>query len=114
MNTVNESLVQQEQERRRAAEEAARRDTAGTMKWGRILRYLGWACGLVPVIGIAGVAIFLVLSVFFFAYAKTKGNTEGLKQMFFSIGSLFGAFILWLIVNFVVLAMFGVGAGWFH
>ena len=34
--------------------------------------------------------------------------------MFFSIGSLFGAFILWLIVNFVVLAMFGVGAGWFH
>ena len=52
MNQLNESDVQNALQQRLVREEAGRRATDGLMRTARTLRWIGWGCALVPIVGI--------------------------------------------------------------
>ncbi|HGK7303826.1 TPA: hypothetical protein ACJ509_001693 [Stenotrophomonas maltophilia] len=107
MNPVPENDVQQALNERRVRDEAARRSTDGAMRTARTLRWVGWACALVPVIGIFGVMFFVLGAFICFMYAHSKGNPDGLKNALLSLASAVVAGLVWLLVNLVVLGLFG-------
>ncbi|MGE8247931.1 MAG: hypothetical protein ACN6PO_01785 [Stenotrophomonas bentonitica] len=107
MNQLNESDVQDALQQRLVREEAGRRATDGLMRTARTLRWIGWGCALVPIVGIFGVVLFLLSTILCFAYAQSKGNPDGIKQLLITLASLFAAGIVWVLVNLTVLGLFG-------
>lgn len=107
MNQLNESDVQDALQQRLVREEAGRRATDGLMRTARTLRWIGWGCALVPIVGIVGVVLFLLSTILCFAYAQSKGNPDGIKQLLITLASLFAAGIVWVLVNLTVLCLFG-------
>ena len=107
MNQLNESDVRTALQQRLVREEAGRRATEGLMRTARTLRWIGWVCALVPIIGIVGVVLFLLSTILCFAYAQSKGNPDGIKQLLITLASLFAAGIVWVLVNLTVLGLFG-------
>lgn len=111
MHSFDEDAIRLERERRLVQQEAARRDTASTLATARSLRYIGWACALLPVVGILGVALFMLIAFVSCIYAHSKGSPDAIRELLMTLLHGGGAGLLWLVVNVVALAVFGASLG---
>ncbi len=105
---VNEMAAQQVQ-LDRAKEQAVLNQHGGTVKAIKVLRILGWLCALVPIIGIIGIGLLAgFIPLVGFIYLATQGAPRyAVKQILISFLAGAAATIAWLIVNGIVVAMFG-------
>lgn len=108
MSTDHEALIRDEMNLNRAREEAALREHSTWVKALSIVRILGWLCAFIPVIGMIG-AVFLAFIVPFvgnLVLAAMGAKKHAIRQILITIGGFAAAFIVWAIVNLVVLAAF--------
>lgn len=103
-----EDQIQTEIALKRAREEAAARETVGVRKFVSIVRAIGWCGALVPIVGFLAIGLGTFLAFWGSVYVAVKGDhTGGFKQIVITVLGGIAAFIVWFILNILVVTIFG-------